>query len=403
MANVCVSLNSSKSNLKRGFSVVMFIALMGASMLGAQFFGMSLNKIALLPLELYLIWWIFHNRKIVRLHWFSMPLFAFYFVQIVGSLVALLNKGYGVEFPSYKSTLFSNIIQYIFIYVPILVCIMQIDNRTELYSCFKKNICRIARIHAIFVIVQFALWHIFRFNFNGFLFETIFPGLFKEEHSSTLINIGGDIRLRATGLNYEPAAMALVMLLGFCFDAKWIWKILYFVCTLLGMSRTGTVVLFLCLIVNGIYFIYSNWLTKFAGRQIFYACVVFVALIIGGGLMVMMLPSLNEQIMSVIERFVSMGESAGSNRHIMYPIAAVHSWFCELGLIEKFIGVGGRVTGIVLLKSPYANSVMEFMPGMYVDSWEIECDYAAILLGEGLIGFVSYLLVIISFLIIFVR
>ena len=393
------SLTYNKNGLGKGFTVVLFIALFGSSMLGAQFFGVSMNKAALIPLELYLIFYFIKNGNRIFISYRAFPFLLFYFSQLFGSIVGLMNRQYGQLYPSYYGILTNNILQIFIFYLPILIFLCSMRNKDEIYVRLRRCIIAVARIHMVWVFLQFVLWYAIGFDLNGFFFQELLNGRFGESYSSTLINLNGRLQLRATGLNYEPAAMSLIMILGICFDKKIIFKILYFIATILGMSRTGVVVAALCLCVPCILWIIQNWDKKIPTKDFLRFSILFLLGIILIALLIWSVPYLRDQFVSIIDRFFNMGENKdGSERHILYPIVSIGSWIFDLNIFEKLFGVGGRVSGVVFTNSPYVSSIMGFNNTMLTDAWEIECDYAAILLGNGIIGFIAYFLVIIKLL-----
>ena len=200
--------NLINRKIGRGFEIVLFIALMGASMLGAQMLSFSLNKLALIPLEIYLVWYVIKNKEEIRISKFCIPLLIFYFAQFAGSIVGLLNTNFRQQYLTYYDRLSNNLLQVIFFYIPILIFLSSVNEKNRIYLSLKKCIVLVARIHMIWVFVQFIAWYIFDLDFNEFVFQTIFNNFFGELFSSsTVIHINGSTQLRATGLNREPAWM----------------------------------------------------------------------------------------------------------------------------------------------------------------------------------------------------
>lgn len=74
-----------------------------------------------------------------------------------------------------------------------------------------------------------------------------------------------------------------------------------------------------------------------------------------------------------------------------YPFLSIYSWFFDLNIIERLIGVGIRTEGLVFNHSQYIASFFDFNRTMLTSAWAIECDFASILLGNGIIGMLVYL------------
>lgn len=384
-----------KHSNKIGLFIVIFIAVFFSSVLGAQFLGVSLNKIALLPLECYLIYLMLTKGRAIKFCTWMYPIVLFYAVQILGSLFGLLNVDYIQSYEGYSSTLINNIIQNVFIYLPIVFLIGQINDKQQLLILLKKCIIYVARIHLCWIILQFILWNIFNIDFNELIFEEVLRGQLGENFGSTTIFLNGEVQLRATGLNYEPAAAATVMMMGICFDKSLALKILYTIGTVLGMSRTGVVVAIICLVVQFILALYTKKI-NFSSKKLIILVLSLVFIII---ILFVSVPSLRTQVLNLIDRFTNMGSNNdGSERHVMYPIYSLYSWAFDLNLYQKFFGVGARVSGLVFVESPYVSLNMAFNDSMLRTAWEVECDYAAILLGDGLIGIVAYLWIIIKYI-----
>lgn len=380
-----------KHENQKGLFIVIFVALFFSSILGAQLFGVSLNKIALLPLECYLIYVAITKGKIIEFKISMYPILLFYVVQILGSLFGLLNVEYAQTYDGYRDTLINNIIQNILIYFPIVLLIGQMNNKQQLYYVFKKCIVYVARIHLCWIIVQFLLWNMFQIDFNAIIFQDLLKGKLGDDFGSTVIFLNDKVELRATGLNYEPAAAATVMMLGICFDRRIALKIMYALGTVLGMSRTGIVVAIICLIIQLALGIYTKKF-KIKTSNLLYLIILSAFCVI---LLFMFVPSLSNQLFNLIDRFTNMGtNNDGSERHIMYPIYSLYSWAVDLNIYQKFFGVGARVSGIVFAESPYVSSNMTFHGTMLSEAWEVECDYAAIMLGDGAIGVIAYLWII---------
>ena len=102
--------NLINRKIGRGFEIVLFIALMGASMLGAQMLSFSLNKLALIPLEIYLVWYVIKNKEEIRISKFCIPLLIFYFAQFAGSIVGLLNTNFRQQYLTYYDRLSNNLL-----------------------------------------------------------------------------------------------------------------------------------------------------------------------------------------------------------------------------------------------------------------------------------------------------
>ncbi len=375
--------------------VVLFLAIFCSSILGAQLFGISLNKLGLIPLELYLLYKVIQKQRIV-VRREQLPLIVFYAVQIVGSWFALLNTAYLRAYGNYFSTLAFNILQNLFIYLPIVFGFGLLENKSRIFQSLKRSIVLVARLQCVWAFVQFLEWNLFSFDVNNFLFVDVLKGGLGEGFKTKYISLNG-LHIRATGLNCDPAALAAVMLVGCCFDKNVIWKCAYLFACVMGMSRTGIVGV---MSVLGVQIFAYVWQIKQDKEN---RKALLKPLFIGGGAVVavalglyVFVPFVRELVNNAIARFTGMGHrDDGSSRHIMYPVYALYSWFMDLNILQKLVGVGARISGLVFVHSPYVSSNMDFNTQMLTTAWEVECDTAALLLGDGLIGFIAYLVLMI--------
>lgn len=369
-----------------------FIAVLFSSMLGMTIGGISLNKIALLPLEIYLLYKLVVKRE-TGLSPDMYPLILFYLVQLIGSWFALVSFKDGFMYEGFQDKLVKNIIQVVFIYTPVVISIGTLENKTAVYEYLKKAVVYTARFQCAWAILQFLLWNINGFDLNGFLFVDLLKGAFGESFRSVLLYIDGRLQIRAVGINYEAASFALIMLLGTCFEKRTIIKFFYLFACLLGMTRTGVVAVGVVLFAQLLLYIRKN-IKKDAKKTIRQ-----LIILLGCGIVLFLIlyicsESIRVQVNNVIDRFLNMQDDDGSDRHIMYPIYCVYSWLFDLNTLQKLFGFGARVSGLVFVRSPYVSSIMSFYPTMLTTAWDVECDIAATLLGNGIIGFVSYLLII---------
>lgn len=367
--------------------LLIFIAVFFSSILGGRVFGLSLNKLALLPLEMYIVYYIITRKKLYsNRHLY--PLFAFLIIQILSSAFGLIFFQNPVK--NYNNRLITNILQNIFIYFPILFGLGLIKSRFPIFKYFKIALLWVVRIHCIWAIIQFLLWSIFSLNINDILFNNILNGFIEVSLDQILVNINGYTYLRAAGFTIHVAFAAL-MVLGVCFDEKFYLKILYCVVCVLSMSRTGIVATFGVLFFQLIYLICVQ--EKEKRLKIIYNILIFAGIAIAVCLLLYFtVPFVRTQVNNVLGRFFNITSNKdGSMRHVMYPIYAIYSWVVDLNFFQKLWGVGARVSGLVFVESNYVSQNMIFNAEMLSTAWEVECDIAAILLGDGLLGFVAYI------------
>lgn len=383
------------TNYRKGMEsmfVVVFIAVFGSSIIGATLFGVSLNKMVLVPLEIYLFLKNGKNLKF-QIDRRQKKLICWYIIACFGSLSGIL---FSVVYnPKITDELVQRaglqIFSYLFLLVPIALMLWNSKHKHEYASCFKKALISTARIQALWGITQFILMQTIRFDLNGVVLRGLFGGDWTRY--SNMANSSVGVIMRVTGINKDAAFLGLLLLIGFILESKPIHKFLYVVCALLALSRVALVsiafiVLYQLFIKLKFLKINNRDLRRFAkyGFMVITLLIVFVRIY-------QQSPALQQQITRVFERFstVSTGED-GTSRHIGYPIAMAQLELFNLPLIQKLVGVGNQCGG--LLVSYYSNAVQwlglasSMLKLDYV--WTVESDIASVFLETGIIGGILY-------------
>ena len=357
----------------------MFFAVLCSSMLGAQILGVSLNKIALIPLELYLFIKM-SEKGIPQINSTQKTFFCFFYVLILSSCLNFSR----VSVDGMNEKLALNIVQYILIYIPILLLIGNLNNASNL---LKRCVVVVAKINCIWAAVQFICWYSIKFDFNSFIFENLLHGLLGTDWTcwnyETLT-----LAIRVTGLNCDPAYFALLMVLGFFFTDSRLWKSLFFFSCILAMSRVGMVSICGALFLRKIVLNYRD-LAQHPKR----ICQLLIYL--GLAILVMIfLYNSYEMVEFQVDYFISRcltvfdGTSSGTQRHILYIPLALYVWL-DSTIVSMLFGIGPRMGGVALSMSDFA---MERISIISNSVWTIECDFAELLLGTGISGFCLYYL-----------
>ncbi|MBR6450645.1 MAG: hypothetical protein IKS96_12015 [Fibrobacter sp.] len=356
-------------------------------MLGAQIFGISLNKIALLPLEIYLFVRITSTHYKLHLTKLKRNLILWYITLMLSSALALTRQE---QLYGYEEKLIFNLIQYIAIYFPILLMIDVIKNP---FNQFKKAIIIVSQINSIWAIVQFILWYIFQIDFNEFFFSTCLKGLLGTEWTAWNFEAGA-LAMRATGLNRDPAFLAILMVLGFTFTKSNLWKSIFVFSCICAMSRVGMVSIAASLLFSLFRREGSN-IALFKTKSLIKILAIISLVIIVFLYLYNTIEIVQFQTDYTLTRFSILkmdsntGDVSGTTRHIMYLPLSILT-FCDFPWLEKLFGVGPRIGGTALAFNDSVKSVIELSAGMQKNAWAIECDFAEILLGSGLFGFILY-------------
>ncbi len=366
-----------------------FIAVLFSSMLGAQFFGVSLNKLALTPLVIYLF--IQYTKRPSKSSFSKsrMTLLCWYFVIAFSSAMNLCRDG----LPGYDSILLFNIIQTIVFYVPI---ILLLDNLSNPIDQLKRSIVIVAKINCVWGLVQFVSWYLLSFDFNAFVFTTLLHGVLGNSWTKWIYDTG-TLGIRVTGLNTDPAFFAILLVLGFALTRSLFWKILFFFTTICAMSRVGLVTI----AILTAYLVSRNIsLTKFkASKKILLSlCCSSILFALFFIILYNKVDYIQFQVDYMVSRFsfisnVEETKDGGTTRHLMYIPVAIRTFF-DSSLISELIGVGPRTGGFALITNEYAQATLIFNKTMLSNVWVIECDVAEILLDIGLLGFIIYYLLL---------
>lgn len=374
LVNQSLTYDVSKETFKNKklYETVIFIAVFLSSMLGGQLFGISLNKIALVPLEIVLLMkhrslrFSIDKTKRIMLLWYLF----FFISSFLGFRVSTSLNGH-------YSGLLLNILQVVLFYIPLLLMISDVPNLKEGLT---KAIILTAKIQAIWGILQFILLHLRGVDLNQLVFIDILKGALGTQWVAWYYD-GFTSHLRVTGLNHDPAYLALILILGFCYEKNKLWRIIFTIVIVMASSRAGI----LCICLLWLYSILKSH--KITVKQFLRGVVTIFAIIIGFYILYTKMPYMQQQIELLINRFmgISLANNDGSSRHILYYITAIEIWFSEFGLIGKLFGVGPRVGGVAIVMSelPRRFTLNNYMIS---NAWVIECDFAETLLGNGLLG-----------------
>lgn len=374
---------------RMNINYLLFFAVLASSMIGAQVLGVSLAKISLIPLEMFL----FVSLKDTYVHFTKDST-----KVLLWLIFVVFSSFYNYVFSDsclsgYKNVLLFNVFQNIIFHIPILLLL---SGKSEIFCKLKKSILIVAQINCVWAIVQFIAWYVFRFDFNNFFFNTLLHGFLGSRDWTAWNYETLSLAIRPTGLNHDPAFLALLLVLGFIITSSKLWKYLFFVGVIAAMSRVGIVSIAIFVLFEryrqGLKIKFSQAIIGVASILLFAGCALFMY-------------NNNEhvryQMDLVSSRFeaVTGKESAntGTNRHMMYIPAAILTSM-EMPLVNSLIGTGPRTGGNAFAQTEVHKTFFSLNKVMREKTWAVECDPAELLLGCGLVGFILYYLVIFSFI-----
>ena len=364
-----------------------FIAVLFTSLLGATVFGVSLNKIALIPFGVGLLLEFFGtNKHIFRVNRTEKKLLSFYIGAILSCLIGLFNDN---SFSGYTSKLVSYAVQLLICYIPIALFLWSSKNRENYFKCFQKSVVTVCRIHCIWALVQFISYSLYSFDLNSFVFTNLLHGALGGKWTSWSWE-NGTLALRVTGLNYDSAYLAIILIFGFIFDKRKAFRVLYFAAAVLSMSRTGIFTMTLAFVVD----LYNkNSLKTIDSKKIFKMVVSIGVISLVFLYLYNTLESVQYQVDYAMSRVADINSSEKSESTVLHQKYIPYSllfYLSYLNPIQKLIGVGPRVAGIVFAENESNYSAIVLNQTQQYTAWPIECDFAEVLLGYGILGFILY-------------
>ncbi len=358
---------------------LVFISVLCMSMINAQLFGVSLNKLGLIPFALAMIISFFSFRELPERGKAGLP---FYLMMISLGLALVSSFGalsWNASFINREKTLFLFIIQ-LFIYLAIMTLLAIHPRKSFLAQSTLHAIVWVARVQALWALIQFLAYSMTKTDIN----TNLLGFLFGAEYQANYINLPafGGIFLRVTGLNTDAAFLGLFLILGFVFDRKVLFKILYFGIAVIALSRSTIVCLAIILLINLLLRIRNRRLSK---RIVAVGAVLVVAAIVVS----VSVPSISSYVSALVGRFSTMGSSSdGSGRHVKYFGETIHILLYKFDAWQFIFGNGPRVSGSTM--AYYTDNPSIFTDDMFRMAWAVESDFAELLLGYGTIGALCY-------------
>lgn len=357
--------------------ICIFIMVFFSSIVGGKIGGLSLNKISMIPLMLYLI---IHSKKIT-LRKSLFPLSCFYLLGAFSAVLSLTSP-YAVEVEGYISKSVFYAVQMILLFIPMLLLMSSSKEKEAILSSTVDAIVVTSRINIIIVFLEFVSYFIFDVSFTNGILKI----LYGIDNASALIYLPGiGIFLRPTGLNMDPAYLGVILVFGFIFENNLVWRMLGVVAAICSMSRSSILIIVAIAIIS---FIQNNGIKRIK-KSYLVIMVLFVGVCI---LAIFAVPSINSQIDGLLSRFnignEMKSEDVGTMRHMLYIPKSIEVFLFYYNPIQKLFGFGPRLSGTIIAHAKVMDSYLN--PEMFYAAWSIECDIAELLLGYGLVGFILY-------------
>ena len=375
-------------------NICMLIAILGSSIVGAQIGPISLNKIGLIPLLIYLLAEYLaaysENHSGISIRFMNQGQVWWYVIGLISSVIGLFRFNIGREFVGYYSNLINYLIQIIIFYIPLLLLTASYKRKDVLLQAFKTSLLLTCRIQMIWAFLQFVLYTGIHFDLNKEILVNTLGGLGRDTWTVFLWDYGAPV-LRISGLNYDGAFLGYILLIGFIFDDNKIMKVAYTTTILLSLQRSALLGLVLVIM-----YITMAYLIKVKNslKPIRYT-VVSIALIVIFIIVLDRIPIVNDYFTKFMARFDFLQANAltnlssSSSRHILYLPYSVKTLF-SIDPIVFILGIGPRASGVALTLNIQDLKALTLDSNMVGASWAIECDFAEILLGTGILGAIAY-------------
>ena len=348
-----------------------------SSIIGAKISNISLNKICIIPLYIYLL---FHINKKPKISTDVIPLLLFYLTSVISAILSLTAPYSSIQGYTSRSVMY--LVQTLFIYIPLAILIYNYHAKQEILESSKSAAVFTYRINILFALLEFFSF----FLVNTTLSNGILKLFYGIDNASALINLGSlGIFLRPTGLNMDPAYFGIILTIGIIFEKKKIWKWIGMFVAIISMSRTAIIIV----IVLYIYEIIRKKNILMVSKE---AVISISAVLFAITLLLLKSSNISSQIAGLLARFNIFSESQsadyGTLRHLVYIPKSIEVFITQFNPIQMLFGFGPRQSGTIIANSHimdnYLNAEMFKMP------WTIECDISELLLGYGIVGLILY-------------
>ena len=257
---------------------------------------------------------------------------------------------------------------------------------TDLSDSFRNGLIYAARIQAAWGIAQIILIYGANININEILFVDILHSTITRDWVMGFYT-GNIWNMRITGLNFENSMFALVVCIGATLDDKIYWKVILFVVAILSLSRTGWVmtagyiVTLLLRKLGSIKKVNQKQFFKHSG-----GCILGITLAM---LAYINTPAIQRQVSNILLRVQdSASMHISAIRHLLYYPYGFDIWLTRSNLLQMLFGYGMRCSGVAFSEQSDICNIIGIQS--YLNAWAVECDVIGLLLGGGIIAFITY-------------
>lgn len=360
--------------IKKSFFFIGIFSTLGAFMINIGGFETAItNVFIIIVLGLQLL------KRRINIKNYKIPLIILFFTMIISSISSMYNLESVWVSESINSTL-----KVIMFLMPFTILFM--DKELLFYRKeFFRGLLASCYIQVIWEILQVVLWNLKTISLN----EIVFGKILKQEISHTWTFIS-DGRFRPSGVSWEPANLGLSLVIGYVLCNSKYSKILFSIGIFLSTSRTAIIV---WVLVNCIYILKYRPISF--NRKKIRMKYLDLFIILGGMILgLIFLLYFSENIINIIQPIIhgisttfekldlsGMKSDASANMHGLYYLKYIDI-IKNTSLFQLIFGYGTATAGF-----PYSEYLNIYT---YLPYWNPESDFITILIGNGMLGAVTY-------------
>lgn len=286
--------------------------------------------------------------------------------------------------PDFENRYFKSAIMSFIYTIMVLFIPLSLSNFDE-SSYFIKGFTISCYIQIFWAIFQIAMFNYLNVDINDLIFNGILN--YNIEASSYR-----DGMVVCTGLHWHAAN--LIPIIVYIFLKKNLFlKIICIFVTYYSKSATMMIALILCMFFLTIYYLKKNYSTPISIKIKLYQFVILTFAIIFIILnFEMIFGKIYDSINMLVKRFMEINSTVGGTSsavHFDY-YTSLPDIFSKISIISSFFGVGMSSSGLIFSD----------LYGQYVEmEWVVESDFVNILLSQGILGFISFYLLMFNIIV----
>ena len=254
----------------------------------------------------------------------------------------------------------------------------------EYRKCFFRGLFISCMIQLIWEFLQITIWSKFNISINKVIFGDILNIQIK--NSWTFISDG---RFRPSGVSWEPANLALSLIIGFVLSKNIYFKMLYFIVIVLSTSRTGIIVLMIIILCDKIMKKRNNIRLLFSIKDLIILIMFLLVFIVIGYYSINNTREIFNYVSNGIrvtyKKIANIAVDSSALTHIQY-YEKIITILKNGSLSNALFGYGTSAAGF-----PYSKFL-----GIYTSKtgWNPESDFITLLFGNGFVGLITYYIII---------